>query len=219
MKRTAFPLAIAAAALAAGCGDPTGISGERYLLLSGVWSASTSIPGTLGVKMATAAAAGHITGIGVAYTSEGVDTLRIDGQYDGSLNFGLDITSDAGRSAAFSGQIRSTASLNGYWTDWSSGSSSSATFSRLAVPPCDDSVPLTGTYDPNAPGFIVGFRDDVNATVEAASLGDLYGFTATQVYTTAPKGFSAVIPMATVTVLRCEPAVTSVRYNMMVAFR
>ncbi len=218
MRRVA--LAIAAAALAAACEPITGISGQKYLLLSGVWSASTSVPGTSGVKMATAAAAGHITGIGVAYTMDGVDTLRIEGQYDASnLTFGLDITSDAGRSAAFSGQIQSTASLTGYWTDWSTGSGSSTTFTRLLVPPCDDSVPLTGTYDPNAPGFIVTFRDDVNATVEAASLGDLYGFTPTQVWNVAPQGFLAVIPMATVTVLRCEPSVTSVAYNTTVAFR
>ena len=213
MKRTAFAQA-AVAVLLTGCLELTGPgSSPKFLLLSGVWEAqSTPGSGSL-VKIATAAAGGHITGIGIAYVNAGVDSLTIDGQYDSDGSFGMDIQFASGRSAAYAGQVQSTASLSGPWTDWSTGASDTATFDRLPVPPCPDSVPLLGTYDPNAPGFIVEFEDTVDASVETARLGALYGFTPTFVYQTPPVGFAATIPLSTVTVLRCEPKVVSVSYD------
>jgi len=211
MKRTA--LVLATTLLVAACSDVTGPGGSpRYLLLSGVWQTAAT-PGGV-VKIATYAAAGRINGIGVAYLTTGTDTLDIEGQYDATDgSFGLSIVYASGQSAAFTGQVQGTGSLSGSWTDWKTNASYNLTFTRLNVPPCDDSVPLLGTYDPAAPGFIVSFQDTVNSTVEATRLGAFYGFTPTHVYEAAIKGFAATIPMSTVTVLRCEPKVKQIEYD------
>jgi len=213
MKRKA--LALAATFLVAACSDVTGPGGSpRYLLLSGVWVASTAAPGGAAIKIAMYAAGGQISGRGLAYGLSGTDSLDIGGQYSAvDESFGLSIAYSSGRSAAFVGQVQGTSSLSGTWTDWSTGATYNTTFTRLPVPPCSDSVPLLGTYDPAAPGFIVRFQDTVNATAETARLGAAYGFTATHVYEAAIKGFAADIPLATVTVLRCEPKVTSIEYD------
>jgi hypothetical protein len=209
MKRAAFILATSSILMAA-CNDVAGPTGPPFLLLSGVWDGTTG-SGDL-IKIATTASGGRISGIGIAYTMSGVDTLRIAGQFsyfDGS--FGLDIQSDDGQAAAYTGQIQSTDSLTGDWTDWTSGRSYPVVFVRLPVPPCADSVPLIGTPASSPPGVIVFLHAAVNADTEATRLGTLYGFTPTSL-SDAPKSFDADLPLATVTVLRCEPAVDSVRY-------
>ena len=212
MKRLA--LAIALTAFAAACNETTGPSGPRYLLLSGVFDASVATPGGSYTKIATTAVAGGIYGIGIAVTISGVDSMKISGQYSvADSSFGLDIAFASGKSAAFTGVVTGTAGLTGSWTDWSTGASANVTFTRLDVPPCPDSVPLLGTFDPDAPDFIVRFQDTVNAAVETDRLGALYGFTPTFVYQTVPVGFAALIPLSTVTVLRCEPKVVSVSYD------
>jgi hypothetical protein len=203
-------------ALALACTDVMGPGDSpKFLLLSGVWSSSTATPGGSYIKIATSAAAGHISGIGVAYVSAGVDSLGIDGQYDPTDgSFGMTIAYASGPSSTFTGLAQGAGALSGTWYDWRTGTSYDVAFTRLLVPPCDDSVPLRGTPNPAAPDFIVQFQDTVNATAEAARLGALYGFTPTLVYTAALSGFAANIPLTTVTVLRCEPKVTSVSYDV-----
>ena len=216
MERQALGVAASLlVAFVAACSDVTGPGhSPQYLLLSGVWAASTASPGGYEIKIATYASGLRITGIGVEYFLSNTDSLKISGQYSlVDSSFGLSITYFGGRTATFAGQVQGTGSLSGSWTDWNTNSSYPVTFSRLNVPPCDDSVPLLGTYDPTAPDFIVRFQDTVNATTEAARLGALYGFTATHVYEAALKGFAADIPLATVTVLRCEPKVQMIEYD------
>jgi hypothetical protein len=221
MKRLVFAFAATAALLA--CFEPTAPQAPQFLLLSGVWSATTATPGGYYIKMATFAAAGRIDGVGVAYILSTTDSLKIGGEYGADGSFGLSIAFASGQSATFVGPVQgtgntvrpvlSTGSLSGTWTDWSTGSSYDITFTRLRVPPCADSVPLLGAFDPAAPGFIVRFQDTVNAESEATRLGLLYGFTATHVYAAAIRGFAADMPLSTVTVLRCEPKVASIEYN------
>ena len=212
MKRLA--LAIAATALAAACKETTGPSGARYLLLSGVFEAASVTPGGFLTKIAITAAGGGINGIGVVFTASGTDTMKIGGRFEvADSSFALDINFQSGKTAAFAGHVLGTDSLTGAWTDWSTSQITNVTFTRLDVPPCSDSVPLLGTFNPSAPDFIVRFQDTVNAAVESARLGALYGFTPTSVYTSALRGFAAAIPMSTVTVLRCEAKVTSVSYD------
>jgi hypothetical protein len=210
-------LAVAAGATAAllACSESTapGPKGPQDLLLSGVWESTSANPAGSYVKIATYAAGGQITGVGVAYRLATPDSLRIGGQYLDNGSFGLSIDYSSGRSAAFVGAVHGTAALVGTWTDGTSGASYDETFARLSVPPCSDSTPLLGTYDPAAPGFIVRFQDSVNAAAEAARLAALYNFTTTFVYDVAIKGFAADLPMSTVTVLRCEPKVTSISYD------
>lgn len=216
MKRT-LALGVAASllvAFVAACSDATGPHGSpQYLLLSGVWISISATPGGNIIKIATYAAGGHIHGVGVVYDLSTTDSLQIGGQYTTDGSFGLSIAYASGQSAAFVGLAQGTSSLSGTWTDWGAGSSYNTTFTREPVPPCSDSVPLLGTYDPAAPGFIVRFQDTVNAAAETARLGALYGFTPTFVYQAAIRGFAADIPLATVTVLRCEPTVTSIEYD------
>ena len=223
MKRTALVLSATFLVVAA-CSELTAPTPSQYLLLSGVWASSTATPGGSAIKIATYAAGGQITGIGVAYDLATTDSLKIGGQYSiANGTFGMSIAYASGRSATFVGPaqgassvvgaVQGTSSLTGSWTDWSTGYSYEVTFTRLPVPPCEDSVPLLGSPDPAAPGFIVRFQDTVNATTETARLGAFYGFTATHVYVAAIRGFAAEIPLATVTVLRCEPKVVSIAYD------
>ena len=80
MKR--FALAIAATALAAACIETTGPSGARYLLLSGVFEATSVTPGGSLTKIAITAAGGGINGIGVLFTASGTDTMKIGGRFE-----------------------------------------------------------------------------------------------------------------------------------------
>ena len=211
MKRLSFAIV---AALVAACAETTGPGASaRYLFLSGVWQASGNTPGGSLIKIATSAGGGRINGIGVAYGFQNVDSLEISGEYAADGSFGLSIVYAGGQSATYSGQVQGTGALAGSWTDWSTGASYNTTFTRLPVPPCADSVPLLGTYDPVAPGFIVQFQDTVNAAAEAARLGTVYGFTPMHVYEAAIKGFAADVPLATATVLRCEPKVKQIEYD------
>ena len=211
MRRFSFAIV---AALVAACTDSTGPStSPRYLFLSGVWEASSSAPGGFLLRIATIARDGRIDGIGVAYLLQGIDSLKISGDYAADGSFGLSIAYASGQDAAFSGVVQRTDSLTGTWTDRGTGASHEVSFARLPVPPCSDSVPLTGTLDPAHPGFFVQLQDTVDAATEAARLGTLYGFTPTRVSAVQFRGFAAAIPMSTVTVLRCEPKVVEVMYD------
>lgn len=213
MRRRA--LALAAVALCGACYEFTGPGAAPDLRLTGAWAFAPVTPGGGGVYLDLHAAGGIITGTGREYHFCCLyDTFTATGEYsDISRSFALLIRYSRGSSGTFAGQVFGADSLKDTWTGGNSMTWFPSTFYRALVPPCSDSVPLSGTYDPAAPGFIVLFQDSVNATAEAARLGALYDFTPTHVYTVAPKGFSADIPMSTVTVLRCEPKVLSIEYD------
>ena len=89
--------------------------------------------------------------------------------------------------------------------------------SRVVEPACDDPAPLEGSYDPDAPGYIVVFEPSVaaaDARATAEALAAEYGFTVDRVYESALVGFFT--PDATpemVAGLRCEPQVRRVEHN------
>jgi hypothetical protein len=206
-------IVIAAVAVFAACRDPAAPHAPPNLLLSGVWVASSVLPGIVEIKIATRAENGEITGVGLVYGYSSADTVKISGQYLADGTFGFSVTYPDGRSATFTGVAQGTGSLFGTWTDWATGASCEITFLRAFVPPCADSAPLLGAPDSAAPGFIVRFQDSVNADAEATRLAALYDFTPTAVWTLTIRGFAADLSMATVTVLRCEPKVASVSYD------
>jgi len=77
---------------------------------------------------------------------------------------------------------------------------------------CSDPVPLNGTFDPAAPGYVVYYRQGVNAVSETNRLAALYGFEPTHVYDQV-RGFSAELTMVQLEQVRCEPTVASTYYN------
>jgi hypothetical protein len=81
------------------------------------------------------------------------------------------------------------------------------------APPAPACAPLTGTFDPQAPGFIVVFNDGTDVDAAVATLSAKYGFTSTRVYHSALAGFSALLSDRVVEALRCEPVVKYVSYN------
>lgn len=78
---------------------------------------------------------------------------------------------------------------------------------------CADPAPLLGQFDPTAPGFIVVYRDGVDAAAETSRLAGKYDFTPTSVYTSALHGFAARLPSAAVAGVRCERSVAYVEHD------
>ena len=78
---------------------------------------------------------------------------------------------------------------------------------------CAQPAPLLGRYDPAAPGFIVQYRDGVDAIAETSRLASKYGFTPSYVYTAALHGFAALLTADVVATLRCEASVANVEHN------
>ncbi len=85
---------------------------------------------------------------------------------------------------------------------------------RAVAPRCSAPAPLFGTY--SLPGYIVQFRDTIDAAAETARLAQLYGFTPLYVYQSAPRGFAADLSDSTVAAIRCEASVQLVEYNQLV---
>ena len=83
-------------------------------------------------------------------------------------------------------------------------------------PSCADPAPLTGTFDPQAPDYIVLFHDGVDPAAETARLEAAYEFTARHVYTVVLDGFSAMLDDDVRDLLRCEPTVKSVSHDAVV---
>jgi hypothetical protein len=161
------------------------------------------------------AAGGMITGSGQEYHLCCLyDSFTVSGAYsDSSRSFELWLTYSKGPARTYAGHVFGADSLNGTWTGGDSTSWIPSTFYRQPVPPCSDSVPLLGTYDPRAPGYIIRFQDSVDAVTEAARLAARYGFVTTFVYRVAIKGFAANLSPATVAVLRCEPSIASIEHD------
>jgi hypothetical protein len=209
-------LGLAAAVLVVGCYEPTAPA-PPDLLLTGRWADAPVTPGGGGLFLTLRAAGGTITGTGQEYHLCCLyDSFTLSGDYsDSSRTFELFVRYSKGPTGTYVGRVFGADSLSG---TWSGGAPTWPwhTLRRVFEPPCADSAPLLGTYDPAAPGFIVRFQDSVNAAAEAARLGALYGFTPTFVYTAAIRGFAADLSFATVAVLRCEPKVMHISYDAVV---
>ena len=78
---------------------------------------------------------------------------------------------------------------------------------------CAQPAPLLGRYEPAAPGFIVEYRDGVDAVAETGRLASKYDFTPTHVYTAALHGFAATLTSDVVAGLRCEESVAYVEHD------
>jgi hypothetical protein len=77
---------------------------------------------------------------------------------------------------------------------------------------CNNPAPLSGNFDPAAPGYIVLFNSGIDAQAETTRLSLLYGFQPENIYN-AIGGFSASFSDDTLSHLRCEPSVLSISYN------
>jgi hypothetical protein len=77
---------------------------------------------------------------------------------------------------------------------------------------CAHPVPLSGTLDAHAPGYIVVFRAGVKTSTEAARIASVYGIASMDVLTLIP-AFSAELDDDVRDRLRCEPSVSYVEYN------
>lgn len=213
MKTSAL-LAIAAAALIAGCREFTMPAGPVDPLLTGDW-ATAPIPSGSYISLSVRAAGGRITGGGVEHRlccSE--DALTIGGDYSPlSGAFSIDVRYAGGATATFAGTVQGADSLVGGWSAGAAAAGVRVVFYRAPEPPCADSAPLLGTYDPAAPGYLVLFHDSVDAAAEAARLAGKYGFTTTDVWTTGVKGFAALLSPGIVAVLRCESSVVLIEHD------
>ena len=223
MRRSHSALLLAAAAaiaaaLSGACYEFTGPEPMPDLRLTGsFYSDLTNVPGGGAADTMTLSAAfGHITGYGVRYIlGRFYSAFSVTGEYeDTTQSFVLTIRyTNSAWPVDYTGSVYGADSLSGRVPTYTAPGYYEEVFYRLPVPPCADSAPLLGTHDSAAPGFIVRFQDSVNAAAEAARLAALYGFTTTQVYQSALKGFAALLSPATVAVLRCEPKVADIEYN------
>jgi hypothetical protein len=81
------------------------------------------------------------------------------------------------------------------------------------APACSNPAPLEGEPHPDAPGYIILFRDGVRAQEVAPSLARKYGFTVSNIYETLPGFASPDMTSEMVAQIRCEPTVSLVEYN------
>jgi len=214
---------VAAAALPVACYEFTGPAPAPNLLLTGSFYLDlTNVPGGGAADTMTLSAAyGHVTGSGVEYIlGRFYSAFSVTGQYsDTTQSFVLEIRYTKGAwPTDYTGSVYGADSLSGRVPTYTSPGYNDWVFYRLPVPPCADSAPRYGAAAP-APGALVQFHDGVDATAEAALLGDRYGFVVTRVYQTSFNGFFADLSQATMTVLRCEPSVKSIQYEYLSATR
>ena len=78
---------------------------------------------------------------------------------------------------------------------------------EIVQPLCENPARLLGQFDPQAPRYIVVYRDGVDAGAETDRLAIKYGFQPRFVYTHALGGFSAELTPSVVAALRCEATV------------
>jgi hypothetical protein len=77
----------------------------------------------------------------------------------------------------------------------------------------DTCVEVQGTFDPRAPGYIVGYEAGVPVQATTSALAAKYGFTPTYVWDTGAPGFAAPLTDAAVEGLRCESAVKRIEHD------
>ena len=209
---------LAAAALLAACYEYTGPEPAPNLFLSGSFYRNlTTVPGGGAADTMTLSAIyGHITGYGVEYDlGRFYSSFSVTGQYsDTTQSFVLWIRyTKTALTTYVTGSVYGADSLSLRVPTYTSPGYDDEVFKRLPVPPCADSAPLLGTYNPAGPEYIVQFHDGVDAAAGAALLADRYGFVVNIVYLSAPEGFAAQLSPGTVAVLRCEPVVASIEYD------
>ncbi len=216
--KAAARIAVVAATALLGCYEPTGPAGPPELLLTGAFGFFPVTPAGGGLELHLTASGGRIAGDGKEYRfCCFYDSFVVSGSYsETSASFELGIRYSKGPTGSYVGHALGPDGITGTWTVSDGYPPAQLTFSREPVPPCSDSAPLLGTFDPAAPGYIVRFRDSVNADSEATLLAERYGFTVQSVYQVTIKGFAAQVSRPTVAVLRCEPAVASVSYDSVV---
>jgi hypothetical protein len=73
-------------------------------------------------------------------------------------------------------------------------------------------VRVSGTFDPAAPGFIVEYRNGVDAVATTKQLEAKYFFSAKFVYTTLP-GFAAQLNTSALAGVRCESTVAAISHD------
>ena len=83
---------------------------------------------------------------------------------------------------------------------------------EIVQPPCESPAALLGEFDPAAPGYIVVYREGVDAAGETDRLAMKYGFQPRFVYTHVLGGFSAELTPQTVAAVRCEATVDYVQF-------
>jgi hypothetical protein len=80
------------------------------------------------------------------------------------------------------------------------------------IPLCANPAPLEGKFDPNAPGYFVGLKTQVDFVSNVQELAEQYRFVPQAVY--EDFGFFFVeLPESTVARIRCEPVVRYVGHN------
>ena len=77
---------------------------------------------------------------------------------------------------------------------------------------CEDPAPLTGDFDPCAPGYFVYLDEDVDLAEETARLAAEYGFIPHHILTLS-NAFTAELTDEAVGSLRCEPTVTRIAHD------
>jgi len=84
---------------------------------------------------------------------------------------------------------------------------------EIVRPPCEHPAALLGEFDPQAPRYIVVYRDSVDAEAETARLAAKYEFQPRFVYTHVPGGFSAELTPPVVADVRCEAKVDNMEFD------
>ena len=92
--------------------------------------------------------------------------------------------------------------------------SPSPTGTRIGA--CAHPAPVLGKYDARAPDYIVEFQPAVEVLDETARLAAKYNLVPRYIFTAAFRGFVADFPVATLSMLVCEPSVKSVSHDGLV---
>lgn len=77
---------------------------------------------------------------------------------------------------------------------------------------CTNPTPVLGTFSPAAPGYIILFRNGINAQDETNRLAGLYKFQPTHIYQSIG-GFSATFSTDVLEHLRCEANIKSIEFD------
>lgn len=80
------------------------------------------------------------------------------------------------------------------------------------VPACAEPIPVQGTFDPRAPGYIVLYHPGTDATVATEALAASYHFTPTHLYTAIP-GFAGLLEPEAIAGIRCAPEVMMIGHD------
>ena len=78
---------------------------------------------------------------------------------------------------------------------------------------CKNPAQLSGQLDPDAPGYIVVFNENIDAATEVNRLINIYEIQVGFIYGAVLNGFSAEITDDTREQLRCESSVAYIEYN------